>query len=266
MTDESPDLVRKWLASAKPEYPVAILKAESASQIEGFLQLQGFPTAAVIDPNGLVSFAGISWDSEKALESAQAGPTKSPLWPKALAKVNGLLGKDQPQKAYAELVKLLDAKTLSADDQKTAEGFRGYLEGQAGQALTESRSDQKNGYVARAATRLEPYASASPPFPASAECATLLKELQALPDFKKEVSGGGEYDAVDELLGKHKYLEAIQKYAAIGKKYAGTRIGENAIKTAKQMVADGMAGFQHTCMECRKKSRACEKHEKEVKL
>lgn len=266
MTDESPDLVRKWLASAKPEYPVAILKPESAKQLEGFVNLQGFPTAAIIDPNGLVSFAGFSFDSGKALENAQAEATKSPLWPKSLAKVNGLLGKEEPQKAYAELVKLIDAKTLSADDQRIAEGFRAYLEGQASQALTESRAYQKDGFIALASTRLEPYANASPPFPASAECATLLKELQALPDFKKELSGGAEYDAVEELLGKHKYLEAIQKYAAIGKKYAGTRIGENATKIAKQMVADGMAGFQATCMECKKKSRACEKHEKEVKL
>jgi hypothetical protein len=263
VTDEPAELVAKWIARAKPTYPVAILK--NADKIEEFLGVQGFPSAGVVGPDGLVTFAGLSWNADNALDKAHDKAKKTPLWPKSLGKVAKLASENGPA-AYAEIKKLIAAAQLPAPDQKVAESFRDYLEARAAAALAEARAEQKDGFIARASARLTPIANADPPFPATGECAQLLKELQALPEYKKEVAGGAEYDAVEELLEKGKFLEAIEKYKAIGKKYAGTHIAENAMKDARHMFSDGLAGYEPACPDCQKKRRACDRHEKEVKL
>lgn len=260
MTDEPADLVEKWLTSAKPTYPVAILK--NADAIESFLNVKGFPSAGVVDPQGTVRFAGWSGDSEKALGNALAEAKKAPLWPKSLAKVTKLIQENQAA-AYAEVKKLLEGGKLAPEDAKVAESFRAHLEGQAASALADGRKSLEDGFVARAHARAKPYASG---FPASADCAKLIQELEALPDFKKEMAGGAEFAAVGELLDEDEYTEAFEKYKSIGKKYAGTKIGENALKDAKRLISDGLPGFQPTCEECRNKRRACDRHKEDVKL
>ena len=54
MTDESPDLVDKWVKQYKPSYPIVILKS---GKFEDFLGVKFFPTAAVIAPDGKLLYS-----------------------------------------------------------------------------------------------------------------------------------------------------------------------------------------------------------------
>ena len=264
MTDESPELVAKWVARAKPSYPVAILK--NAEQFEDFLNVKGFPTCAVIDPQGLVAYAGFSGMEEGPLGDALDQAKKAPLWPKSLAKVTKLMQSADASKAYGELKKLVDGGKLTEQDQPFVNRFLAYLEGGAQDDLTEARALHERGHLLKAVKKLELFANAQPPFPSSKEGAELLKEIQGAPDFKKEAAGGEEFAQGETLEDEGEFLEAFEVYKGIAKKFSGTKIAENARKRAEELRSEGKPGFESSCNGCRKAGRACDKHKKDVKL
>lgn len=261
VTDEEPAVVEAWLKRMKPTYPIAITRGAFERQIN----VPHFPYSAVIGPDGKIAFAGNAGMGEGALDEAMARSKKQPLWPKSLAKINKLMLGDAI-KAYAELRKLVDGGKVAEEDRPHVETFVAYLEGQAQAALEEARTLRDKGFVAKAVRRVEPYATATPPFPATADGQALLKELQALPDFKKELSGGEAYLAAEELEGEKEFLDAFEAYKSLAKKFAGTRIAENARAQAERIRSDGLPGFESACDGCRKGGRACDKHKKDVKL
>jgi hypothetical protein len=94
----------------------------------------------------------------------------------------------------------------------------------------------------------------------------LLKELQASPDFKKEVAGGEAYLAAELLEKEKEYLEAFEAFKGVSKKFAGTKIGENARNKAERLRDDGLPGFEPSCEGCYTSRRACSRHRRDVKL
>ena len=113
---------------------------------------------------------------------------------------------------------------------------------------------------------LQPYSSAAPPFPTTADSLALVKELEALPDFKKEVAGGELFLEAETLEGDGEYLEAFETYKSAAKKFAGTKIAANAKAAAEKLRTEGKPGFESACDDCRKERRACAKHKEDVKL
>ena len=261
MTDESPEIVSEWLAKAKPSYPIAITKGG----FESFIKVPYFPYCAVVGPDGNIAYAGDSGMEESALDGALAKSKKDGLWPKSLGKVTkSMLG--DPIKAYGDLKKLIEGGKLTPEEKPFIDGFVAYLENGAKSALTEAKSFQEKGQVLKAVRKIEGYSAAVPPFPSSADSATLLKELQALPEFKKEVAGGEAYLAAEKLEKDYEYLDAFEGYKAITKKFAGTKIADNARADAERIRTSGMAGYEPDCENCHAAKRACEKHKKDVKL
>jgi hypothetical protein len=261
VTDETPAVVEAWLKKAKPTYPIAITRGAFEKQIN----VPHFPYSAVIGPDGNIAFAGNSGDGEGELSAALGKSKKQPLWPKSLSKVTKLMLGDGV-KAYAELRKLVDGGKVAEADKPYVDSFVAYLEGQAKSALEKARGFQEKGHVLKAVRALEPFSSAVPPFPTTTDSATLLKELQALPDFKKEVTGGEQFLAAEALEETGEYLEAFEAYKSIAKKFAGTKVGDNAKAQAERLRTEGMPGYESACEGCRKSRRACEKHKKDVKL
>ena len=96
----------------------------------------------------------------------------------------------------------------------------------------------------KAVLTLEPYSSAIPPFPTTTDSATLLKELQALPDFKKEVTGGEGFLAAEAIEETGEYLEAFEAYKSVAKKLAGTKIGDDAKARAERLRTEGKPGYE----------------------
>lgn len=261
MTDESPELVQKWLASAKPTYPIAITKGG----FENFIKVPHFPYCAVIGPDGNLSYAGDVGMEEGELEAGLGKSKKEPLWPKTLAKVTKLMMGD-PVKAYADLKKLLEGGKVTELEKPHVDGFVAYLEGRAKGALDEAKGFRDKGQILKAVRKVEGFAAALPAFPTSADSSALLKELQALPEFKKELAGGEAYLAAEKLEEDEEYLDAFEGYKGIAKKFAGTKIAENAKAKAEHIKTDGLAGFESACEACHRSKRACDKHKKDVKL
>jgi hypothetical protein len=261
VTDEKPEVVQAWLARAKPRYPIAI----TGGEFETAIKVPHFPYSAVIGPDGLISYAGNSGGGEGCIDSGLAKSKRESLWPKSLAKVTKLMMGD-PIKAYGELKKMLADGKVVEQDKPHVDGFVAFLEGEAQAALTEARTFQSKGHVLKALRKVEAFSNAQPPFPSSADGAALVKELQGLPEFKKELAGGEAYLAAEALEGDDEYLDAFEAFKSISKKFAGTKIADNARQQAERIRNDGLPGLEPSCDDCHRSKRACDKHKKSVKL
>jgi len=261
VTDESPELVQEWLARAKPSYPIAITNGE----FESLIKVPHFPYCAVIGPDGRLAYAGNSGAEESSLDEALGRSSKTPLWPKSLGKVLKIMREDDA-KAYAELRKLSDGGKVSAEDRPYVDGFLAYFEGRAASALEQGKKLLVEGWVREALQEVAPYRDTKTPYPCSADLAQLVKDLEAVPEFKRELSGGELYAEARSLEKSREYTEAVETYCSVYKKYSGTRIAEHARKRAEQLVDDGMPGYSTVCNPCRKAGRACDKHRETVKL
>jgi hypothetical protein len=261
VTDEEPAVVEAWLARAKPSYPIAITKGAFESQIG----VPHFPYSAVIGPDGNIAYAGDSGMGESQLDDALGKSKKQPLWPKSLGKITKVMMGDGA-KAYGELKKLIAGAKVTEADKPYVDSFVAFLEGQAQRALEDARSLRDKGLILSALKRVEAYSSAATPFPSSADSAELVKELQALPDFKREVAGGEAFLAAEKLEKDKEFLDAFEGYKAVSKKFVGTKIADNAKTKAEKLRTDGLPGYESACDPCRRAKRACDKHKKEVKL
>jgi len=260
VTDEAPNLVDDFVRQYKPEFPIVILKNP---EFEKALNVQGFPSAAVIDPAGILQYAGflggLPGPLSKALESAKPGP----VYPKKLEAVGKSLKAREFGKALADLKKL---SGLAAPEQKWADRFLAYLEEQAETALQDARKLVDEGKVYEAVKRAAPFAKAPVPFQATPAVQQMLKELEADPNYKKEVAGGEPFLKASEKEREHAYSEAVQGYLDVAKRFPGTKIGDTAKKSAKSLVDRGLPGFKDACDACVRGKKACAKHQENVKL
>jgi len=261
VTDESPEIVQAWLARAKPKYPIAITKGAFENQIK----VPHFPYSAVIGPDGMIAYAGESGGGEGCINTGLAKSKKESLWPKSLSKVTKVMMGD-PIKAYGELKKMLAEGKVVAQDKPHVDNFVAFLESQAQSNLAEARAFSEKGLVLKAVRKIEAYSLAQPQFPSSVDSTTLLKELQALPDFKKEVAGGEAYLAAEQLEKDKEYLDAFEGFKSVSKKFAGTKVADNARAQAERIKSEGLPGSEPDCENCYRAKRACEKHRKDVKL
>ncbi|MEM7307497.1 MAG: hypothetical protein AAF682_12540 [Planctomycetota bacterium] len=263
MTDEAPALVDKWVEQKKPTYPIVSLKDPA---FEDFLEVGFFPTAAVIRPDGTLAYSGSAGMTAGPLGDAMKKAKKGSMWPKSLSKVAKLMQDGKYDKSYAELLKLVEGEKVPEEDQPTAELFQGYLEGLSTTALEDGKSFQEAGNVYLAVRSIEYYAESKVAFPATEDCVKLLEELEAIPEFKKEMKGGEIFADAKLLEDDNDFVEAIKGYKSILKKCKETKIAGLAREAAEKLISDGMVGYKAACPTCRKLRKACKKHHEEVKL
>jgi hypothetical protein len=261
VTDESPELVEAWIARTKPKYPIAI----AGGAFENQIGVPHFPYSAVIGPDGNIVYAGNSGGGEGRIGDAMGRSKKSGLWPKSLSKITKVMMGD-PVKAYDELKKLQAGGKVGETDKQFVDDFVAFLEGTAKSALDEAKGLKEKGFVLKAVKAVEAFSKAPTAFPTTADSTALLKELEALPDYKKELVGGEAFAEAEALDKDMQYLEAFDAYKSISKKFAGTRIAENGRAQAERILKEGLAGFEDACETCSRSKRACDKHKKEVKL
>lgn len=199
VTDEPPSLVDAWVRDNEPAYPIVSLKPGNA--LEQHLQIEGFPTAAVIAPDGKITYKD-HFDYDDALEAAHDDAEKVPLWPKAFKRVHKeVLDQDLPA-AYAQLGKVLD-KRLDDDERAFGERARAWLEAQAAEALAAARSAVESGDVYTAEQLVEPFVDGKQPFPEHQEMESFLEELEERPHYKDELRAG-EMFAEARVLARSK--------------------------------------------------------------
>jgi hypothetical protein len=266
VTDEEPSIVDPWVKRVKPGYPMAILKRET---LESVLKVDAFPCEAVIDTEGKIAYSdGYGRKgSGGALSAAMKKATKGPLWPKKLAKVSDLIATGQLDKSYAELKKAqAGADEFTPEEKAAFDKLQAFLEGAAAEAHTEGRALLDAGYVLNARTRIEPFAKAEPPFPATADCVKLLAELEAVPEYKAELKAGEKYLEAQELERAGEYLDAFKAYKAIVNGFEATKMAGIARTEAEQLITEGKPGYDRNCQDCRAAKRACADHAEKVKL
>ena len=261
MTDEKEEVVDKWIASKKKTgYPIAILNGE----LEKVLGVQHFPYAGVIDPDGNLAYAGDTPEGtlKKALGKAKPGS----VWPKKLESVVALVRTGKLGESWAQLQTVKSGGGLDDKDQKAVEKFEKFISGTSANSVTAAQDLAKKGLILQAMKRVEGIAAAKPPLPASEAAQKLVTELKATPNFDNEVKGGEAYTAAHAKEDAHEYLQAVEAYKDVAKKFEGTKIAGVAMNSAQQLVTDGMPGYSAACEQCHKLHKACEKHAKVVKL
>jgi ribosomal protein L22 len=260
VTDEETAVVDAWYKTKKPGYPIVILKNR---EFEGALGVQGFPTQAVIAPDGNLIYAGYA--AESKLAEAMSKAKKGSIWPKKLEKVADLIRVQQYDKAYADVTKLL-AGGLDAPDVPKADKLKVYLERCSADAVAEGRELLDKGRIYEAHRRITPFAAAATPFPNAEEAKKLLADVEAVPAFKEELKGGELFVAAQDLEAARNYLDAFDGYKAVFKKYGSTRIGAAAKERAEDLIRRGMPGYAPECESCVRQKKACDKHAEKVKL
>ena len=190
-----------------------------------------------------------------------------PVTPKKFASAADLIGTGQLDKSYAEVKKQLAGAADFAPDEKSAgEKLQAYLESAAAEAQGDAKSAFDSGRIYDAHKRLEMFAKASPPFPATPDCAKLLAEIEASPDFKNEMKAGEQFIAAQDLERTEAYSDAFKAYKAIVKSLAATKMSAFAKDKALDLIRRGMCGYEPSCEKCTAAKKACVKHEEKVKL
>lgn len=261
VTDEAPAVVEEWLAKRKPEHPIVILKDRS---FESALGVRGFPTVAVLDPEGKLSWIG-HFGYEEALEQAAREAERSELWPsKELGRVLGPLREGDVGKAWGALVDLQEKG--DAEVAPWVERLRGDMLGAAARAQVRARELAGQGLVFQARSLVEPYAKSRDPFPDAEAYAAFLAELEARPDYKKELKASEQYQEAVALRDGQEYTESAQAFATIARKYDELAVGALAATEARKLIDAGLPGYRSTCPSCRERRRSCDKHDESGKV
>lgn len=266
VTDEPPSLVDGWVKDVKAEFPIVSLKDGG---FEDFLGVRFFPTVAVIDPEWKLAYSGSSAGYGDALDAALDRAERSPLFPKVFKKVTKSLREGEYGDAYDELLKLLEKEKLEGDEEVEVGGrLRAYLEGLAADALSGARELVEGKRVYEAVLLAEPFAEAEPAFPATPELAAFLEELEADPNYKREIAGGKKFLDAEEEENAGEFLDAFKAYRSIWKKYEGARVADLAHEKAKLILDEGRPGWEQHCDVCRQSRSytACPKHREKVSL
>jgi hypothetical protein len=261
VTDEAVGIVDKWYASRKKTgYPIAILDGA----LEKALGVPHFPYSGVIDPEGVISYAGNS--PESALKAAMKAASGGSMWPKKLAAAAKLLGSGKLAEAWAELQDVKASGGLDEREQHTCERFSAYVS-ETSEAIVKLADELfKKDMIYAAVEKLEPIANAKPALPASEAAQKLFAELQALPDYDAELKGGKIFANAVALEEDKEYLDAFNGFKDVIKKAPGTKIAGVAQSSAESLIHRGMPGYAPACPKCMQAKKACEKHSKTVKL
>ena len=256
-------MVEDWLGEKKPSYPIVILKGNA---FESFLGVSGVPHAAVIGPDGMVTYNGSPGGTGKALSEAVDGAEKGGVWPKKLDKASKLISSSNLDAAYAEVLSLQEGGKLTDEEAAAATIFRDFLEGRAAGLLARARGEAEGGFVYGAVQTVGFVAEASPPFPATEDAKAFLKELEVLPTYQAEMKAGPKILEAEEQAKKYDFTGAFETYKGVAKKYSGSRAAELASTRAQALIDEGKPGMNPSCEECAKAKRACAKHAEEVSL
>lgn len=232
VTDEPPELVDEFVKTYEPSYPIVITKDRT---LEQHLGVKGFPTAAVVEPSGKITWKD-HFGYDDALDTAHKSADKVPLVPKTFAKVHKeIMAQDLPG-AYGELVKVLDKGRLDESDQAFGDRARAWLEGEASSALARGTALVEDGWVWRAVNMVEPFTKGKTPFPNQQELETFIETEQARKGFKDEMKAGEMYAEANALArSKRTVKDGIELFDKLVKKYDDTAIAAHALDRLDQL-------------------------------
>jgi len=236
VTDESPELVDGWVRKYKPAYPIVILKNP---EFEDSLGVKFFPTAAVIGPDGNLDYAG-SAGAKSSPVSKALKRTKGTYWPKSLGKARKAWWEGEFGKSYAAVASVVEKGKLKGAEAERVEALLEWMKEYANGKVAEASQLAADGWVYRAMVTLSDIADSKVELPCQEECQKLLDELEARPDFKREMKAGEAFEEA-AYLEKTNPRKAIEEFQSVAKKYKGLQIAEHAaVRAAKLANSPGM--------------------------
>lgn len=267
VTDEELSIVDPWIKRAKPGYPIVAVKG---GEFDAALKVDAFPCQAVLDTDGKLIYSdgfGRGAGPESTLSAAMSKATKGSIWPKKFATTAELIASGALDKSYAEFKKqLAGAADFNDDEKNAATKLQTFLEGSAVEAQSDAKNLFSGGRIYDAHKRLEMFAKAAPAFPATPDCAKLMAEVEAAPEFKNEMKAGEQFLAAQDLERAQAYSDAFKAYKGIAKGLATTKMAAFAKEKAEDLIKRGMLGYEPACEKCMAAKKACEKHAEKAKL
>jgi hypothetical protein len=262
VTDEKLDVVDRWVRKKNPTYPIVVTKDRTFEKAVG---VRYFPTGAVLDPEGVIAYAGSAGGTSKPLEAAAKSSDKKPFFPKTLKKVRAKLNVADLEGAFKELDKVAKKRGVDEETTKWVGQFRTYIEARTRAQFDDAKAQAELGLVHSAVGLAEPLAEAEA-LPIAEEAATWLAELETREDYKDAMKAGTYWDKAQGLEDEREFVDAIKAYRVVLKRYDGTQIGDLALGRVADIIEAGMPGFRESCSACRAGDRACEKHHEKVKI
>ena len=263
VTDEKVSLVDKWVAENKPDYPIVILEDGT---LEDALGVAFFPTAAVVDPEGFITYSGDSRSYSSPLKAALKNAKKGSVVPKAFNKFTKELKAGETGKAYDIVVGMVEAGKLEGSDLAWGRKLQTWLESEAKSALVQAKAKLEEGWYFEAFHLVAELDGSKVGYPNQAEVQSFLSEMEAADGFSTEMKGGKMFEEVEELKAEWEFTKAVNSYRRIYSKYPDSRIAVHARAAAEKIVDDKLPGLKKTCQKCSRKHRACSKHIEKVKL
>ena len=255
ITDESKQLITKFMKSTTIEYPLA-----TGSDFETF-DVESLPYAVVIDPEGIVAWRGnpLQGALDRAIEETfkETPPTsvnarKLRKLKRSLATAEKQIERQQYGQALAvceEIIELLPnthalyanaelmrKQMVDTGDEQVAQAqslieSRQYVE--AARQLNRIRQTFRDTNIAEQAIAVVDNLRADPEIAAVLDAAQAEEASQA-----KEKKASQALYAAEQLLAKEAYGAAYKRLTAITKSYPESEAGKKAAKKAEQLIAD----------------------------
>jgi hypothetical protein len=232
LTNESRDLVDKFVEGTGARHPIVIEEGDSGDAFE----IKGYPSAFLIDPKGKIVAAGRP--TEAQIEDALKGARLTPELPKALKSVESSLKTNKYGDARAKVTKLLEGTTLTAEaDRTAAEELVKWIDFLAQSGLDTAKELGEKGEWYKASQALQETAKSFKGMPQALEADTQLKALLADPTKKDEITASKKLlEARAKQRDKElKPKEALPLFRAIANKYENTKAGQQAKKIADEL-------------------------------
>jgi hypothetical protein len=259
VTDESSELIEKYIRDNKIEFPIARLDEKSG--FEDAIGVTSFPHSALIAPDGKLTWSGHPSGAGGVVEKAAKASRPTPLLPASCAAVEKLMNEDRRGAACLELRKAVDGGTLQGDDVAYVQGLIAWLEKNATSTWEQAQAALGKKDYAEAAElceRLQSYAGLQPGDQGKAK----LAELRADAAIAKEIDGGRENRKAARLEEELEFKEAMKIYKGVVSKYAGTEAGKHAQQRLDFIKNEGLLNMDPDCDLCRKGNRPCSRHQK----
>ena len=227
VTDEDRSKVDAWIESTGQTSPI-LIEESSSMQKFGFT---GFPSAALIGPDGEVLYAGSpSGVTEQLIEEHLASVRLMPNLPDSLSDVAKAYGKNSYDDAIKKLEKHLAGERLEEADRAVAKEFLdGMLaDGKSGIATAKKLSERGDPYAAW--KRLDKLVEAYGKHEIGVEAAKAQEAIENDDAAEDELKAGEKWAKLTKKLSDLSKKKAVKALESFVKKYGETKAGAAASK------------------------------------
>jgi tetratricopeptide (TPR) repeat protein len=222
VSNEGSSLLERHIEKMNIQYPIASVKGEDADRIYG---VKGFPSGALLDPDGVVIWTGHPASVPRALIEEQLGRTAflPRLEAKEHKKVDKLIGDREYGKAHAAIVKQLEK---GADE--VLEKAQADIEALLARRLEEAKAAQEGGDLARAHRLYEEVSELFKGHDAEKPAKEAAKAIEKDPAAKDELDAADRMAKGDEAQREGDFEKAAKLYEGVVSKYPETKAAERA--------------------------------------